>query len=121
MDEKKLIYFKNVLDKERERITTDLKILEIENKAAIESVDVSGDDGSDEIGDSAAMTYERERDFSLEQNMRDILSLIDLAIDNIAKKKYGDCTSCHQPIKEARLRALPYADLCVSCKAREEK
>ena len=121
MEEKKLIYFKNVLDKERERITVDLEILEKENKAAIESVDISGDDGTDEIGDSAAATFERERDFSLEQNMKDILNQIDNALDNIEKKNYGVCTSCNEPIKEARLRALPYADLCVSCKTKEEK
>ena len=122
MDDKKLLYFKNVLDKERERIKSDLEILEKENKAAIETGDVSGDDNyEDEIGDSASITFERERDFSLEHNMRDILNQIDNALDKIESKKYGVCAECNEPIKESRLRALPYADLCVSCKSKQEK
>jgi len=121
LDEKKLNYFKNVLEKERERIKVDLEILEKENKVAIESVDVAGDDGSDEIGDSASITIDREKDFSLENNMRDILNQINRALDNIDEKKYGKCDSCNEPINEARLRALPYADLCISCKTKLEK
>ena len=122
MDEKKISYFKNILNKERERIKEDLEILEKENKAAIESGDVSGDDNyEDQIGDSASITFERERDFSLEQNMKDILKQIDNALDNIENDKYGKCVNCNEPIKEARLRALPYADLCVSCKTKQEK
>ena len=32
-------------------------------------------------------------------------------------KTYGMCESCGKPIPKARLRALPYARLCVSCKS----
>ncbi len=30
---------------------------------------------------------------------------------------YGACEHCGQPIPKARLRALPYARLCVACKS----
>ena len=35
----------------------------------------------------------------------------------IETKMYGACENCGQPIPKARLRALPYARLCVSCKS----
>ena len=35
--------------------------------------------------------------------------------------KYGICELCEKPIARARLEAMPYARLCVSCKEKEEK
>ena len=35
----------------------------------------------------------------------------------IETKMYGACENCGQPIPKARLRALPYARLCVACKS----
>ena len=46
--------------------------------------------------------------------------MIDQAIQRIDEKTYGLCESCGQPIPQARLRALPFAGLCVRCKREEE-
>ena len=35
----------------------------------------------------------------------------------IDDKTYGYCERCFQPIPKPRLRALPYARLCVACKS----
>ena len=43
--------------------------------------------------------------------------VIDMALRTIETKMYGACESCGHPIPKARLRALPYARLCVSCKS----
>ena len=42
---------------------------------------------------------------------------IDRALEKIAAGTYGLCEQCGQPIPKARLRALPYAALCVACKS----
>lgn len=119
MDEKKLEYFKKTLEKEKDRIETDLHILERENR---ETVEESGDDNfEDQIGDSASMTFERERDFSLEQNMKDILAQIDIALHKFANGSYGICSNCRKKIDDARLKALPYTELCIDCKKLQEK
>ena len=42
---------------------------------------------------------------------------IDEATKRIENKTYGYCERCFQPIPKPRLRALPYARLCVACKS----
>jgi len=49
------------------------------------------------------------------------LTLIENALDRIQQGKYGLCVKCGKPIPEARLEAIPYASLCISCKESEER
>lgn len=42
------------------------------------------------------------------QNIRNALKRIDEGV-------YGECVACGEPIGEKRLRALPYATLCINC------
>ncbi|MDP2902593.1 MAG: TraR/DksA family transcriptional regulator [Methylovulum sp.] len=37
------------------------------------------------------------------------------AITRIDKGEYGLCEACGGPIREERLKALPYASLCIQC------
>lgn len=48
------------------------------------------------------------------------LHMIDQAMRKIANKTYGLCENCGRPIPLVRLRALPFAELCVNCKREEE-
>ena len=43
------------------------------------------------------------------------LSRIAHAIARMERGEYGVCASCGEAIPTARLRAVPYTDLCVSC------
>jgi DnaK suppressor protein len=49
------------------------------------------------------------------------LSLIETALYQIENGRYGKCASCGNKIPEERLRAIPYALMCLDCKAREER
>jgi len=49
------------------------------------------------------------------------LRSIDNALSRIHNGKYGMCLKCQKKIPEERLRAIPYAVLCVDCKLAEEK
>jgi DnaK suppressor protein len=77
--------------------------------------------GYDDEGEPETATYERERDLSLLENARDLLDKVERALEKIAEGTYGVCESCGKPIEAARLRALPYATLCISCKRAEER
>ena len=48
------------------------------------------------------------------------LRMIENALGKIDDKTYGHCEACGEPIAEARLRVLPFAELCVQCKREEE-
>jgi RNA polymerase-binding transcription factor len=83
-----------------------------------------GDDdhaGYDDEGEPETATYERERDLSLLDNSRDLLDQVDRALAKIADGSYGVCESCGKSIEAARLKALPHASLCISCKRAEER
>jgi len=49
------------------------------------------------------------------------LQLIDSALDRIQQGKYGLCMKCGKEIPQQRLKALPYALMCVTCAAAEER
>jgi DnaK suppressor protein len=49
------------------------------------------------------------------------LNLIETALYQIENGRYGKCASCGNKIPEERLRAIPYALMCLDCKAREER
>ncbi|MGH2758890.1 MAG: TraR/DksA family transcriptional regulator [Actinomycetota bacterium] len=78
-------------------------------------------DAYDDEGEPETATYERERDLSLLENARDLLDRVDRALGRIADGTYGTCESCGRSIEAARLKALPYATLCISCKREEER
>ena len=46
---------------------------------------------------------------------------INLALEKIEEGTYGLCESCSEPISRKRLKALPFARLCIACKQEEER
>jgi RNA polymerase-binding transcription factor DksA len=46
---------------------------------------------------------------------------LDNALSRIHNHCYGKCLKCGDEIPEQRLRAIPYAVLCVPCKSGEER
>ncbi|MCQ2604803.1 MAG: TraR/DksA family transcriptional regulator [Spirochaetia bacterium] len=49
------------------------------------------------------------------------LHMIDAALARIQANRYGLCLQCGKKISEGRLRALPYAILCIECKSADER
>lgn len=84
-----------------------------------EEGDPSGYD--DDYGDAETETSEREREISLAENLRDLLDQVEHALARIEDGTYGVCESCEKRIEAARLKALPYASLCIECKRRSER
>lgn len=68
-------------------------------------------------GEGDAMSIERERDLAMSAQARAAIDEIDRALAKMASGTYGICERCHQPIPKPRLKALPYASLCVQCKS----
>ena len=54
-----------------------------------------------------------ERDLSIENNVRDLMQKIDRAIERMVAGSFGICDRCGKAIEKARVRALPYVDLCI--------
>jgi RNA polymerase-binding protein DksA len=116
----KTTYTKKELDGLRQRLLDERAELQ-EQLTTIEETsfstsqsDLSGEVSFDEENaDAGTFTFERERDLSIENNVRDLLGKIDRALVRMDEGTYGICSRCGKPIEKARLRALPYVDLCL--------
>jgi DnaK suppressor protein len=64
--------------------------------------------------------FVQEMDFALMEMKAESLGKIDEAIRRLEAGVYGVCAECGTEIAEARLKALPFATLCVGCQEREE-
>jgi RNA polymerase-binding transcription factor DksA len=71
----------------------------------------------EESGEGDTLQVERERDLALSAQASAAVEEIDLAIEKIHSTGYGVCDRCGKDIPRERLRALPYAALCVTCKS----
>lgn len=71
--------------------------------------------------EEASEAFELEKRLALEKKLRATLTEIDHALEKYEAGTYGLCDSCGQPIEQDRLEALPQANLCLSCKARQTK
>jgi DnaK suppressor protein len=67
------------------------------------------------------VSIERERDLLLEASARRTVEQIDAALERMVAGTYGLCTPVGRRISVERLRAIPWAELCVDCKARGER
>jgi DnaK suppressor protein len=113
LTKKELDEFASRLSDERAELTEQLTTIEDQTFAATQS-DMSGDVGvDDESADAGTATFEREKELSIEQNVRDLIQKIDRALKRIDAGTYGVCERCGKPIEKARLKALPYVDLCI--------
>lgn len=101
------------LVEEKDKLHAQLASIEEATFATSQS-DISGEVSfDDENADAGTFTFERERDLSIENNVRDLLAKIDRALIRMDDGAYGICSRCGKPIEKARLKALPYVDLCI--------
>jgi DnaK suppressor protein len=71
----------------------------------------------EEGGEGGTANIDRELDLALSARALAAIDEIDQALAKIGAGTYGICEQCGQPIPQPRLRALPYAALCVACKS----
>jgi RNA polymerase-binding protein DksA len=108
--------FRETLLDERKRVEAALQNLHDENPGSL-SEDAGEETAYDNhLADTATETYDRELDYTLEENSEHLLAEIDAALKRIEDGTYGTCTNCGQPIALERLEALPWATLCIDCK-----
>jgi|YNPMSStandDraft_1061717.scaffolds.fasta_scaffold00078_15 RNA polymerase-binding protein DksA len=117
-----LTYFKELLLERKREIEHNLKnIKELSaNKSEIELIgELSSSD--DHLAEYASVVYDHESTLTIENILKDILNQIESALKRIENGTYGICEVCKKPIDEERLKAIPYATMCVRCKSIKEK
>jgi RNA polymerase-binding transcription factor DksA len=71
--------------------------------------------------DLGSETFERERDFSLLEQIEAELSDVEHALRRIDDGTYGTCEACGKTIDDARLEVVPAARFCVADQAVAER
>ena len=75
----------------------------------------------EESGEGDTVNVERERDLLLSATARQVVEEIDEALARIKKGSYGVCKYAGRKLPLERLEAIPWANVCVDCKARAER
>ena len=121
MDKKTLEKFRKRLLAEREKILNGLNNLTKETLSNSQA-DAAGDLShySTHPADVGGDSFERELALGLVSNEQEFLYKIEEALRATEKGTYGHCEACEKTIKEARLNALPFAKLCISCQEKLE-
>jgi DnaK suppressor protein len=106
-----------LLDAERAAYEEQAMVLKAQADQLAQEMEPGDIQFDDESGEGGTANVDRERDLALSAQARVAVDEIDHARQKIASGTYGDCESCGQPIPRARLKALPHARLCVTCKS----
>jgi DnaK suppressor protein len=114
MDKKKLETFKKRLE-ERQR--------ELRNAMARSAQDGRDADveSAQDVADRAANSYTKEFLFHQSNNDRQLLQMVDGALDRIREGSFGECISCGNEINPKRLEAVPWTRHCIACQEKLEK
>jgi len=107
----------STLEYEHGRIESSLRSLaEAERRLGASQADEGAALGSP--ADVASDLAEQELDFGLDEAARTRLAEVEAAQRRIRNDEYGTCERCGSGIEIARLRALPWARLCLGCAGR---
>ena len=109
--------YRKVLLAERERLQAEHHA--ISSELADHAGDLADYDDHDPA-DAASETFERTKDCALDENYRDMLERIAEALRKIDDGTYGKCDRCDSFINPERLKAIPYATLCIDCQGKVE-
>lgn len=105
--------FRKRLEEERRRLMTDLERLVVTEQ------DNPG--YSTHIADDATEVFENTKNHALRRNLQRLLGQVNDALAKFDKGTYGMCEDCGGKIDRARLKALPYAALCIQCQKQRER
>jgi DnaK suppressor protein len=99
------------------------KRAELEDTASLGAIQTSMEHNNGRQGDmadQASGNNEVHIHLRLKQTDAKILQAIDEALLRIDKGTFGICRDCGEPIAEARLNAIPWTRVCITCKEKQK-
>ena len=114
MRKRELDKFRKLLMQQRDELAGKAK------RAASGDIHLDPDDFPDEI-DTASSEVSLAFQGRLRERERGLLAKIDQALAKIEDGVYGECEGCGEDIGAKRLEARPVAELCIDCKAEQER
>jgi DnaK suppressor protein len=122
MLKKELGEFKKIILKRKGEVVDNIEHIS-EDTLKKSQKDASGDISgyTYHMADVATDNYDREFSLGLAANERQSILELDDALKKIQDGTFGTCEDCKSLITKTRLKALPYARLCLKCQEKKEK
>ena len=114
MDKKKLEYFRKRLEVRQQELRRTVSRTEQDGRTGDE-------DSAQDIADRAASSYTKEFLFHQSNNDRQLLAMVESALDRIRQGSFGECISCGKEINAKRLEAVPWTRHCIECQEKLEQ
>jgi len=73
-----------------------------------------------DLADQASEGYRKEFLYSLSDSERETLLQVEAALGRMDEGTYEECMSCGEKIPLPRLKAIPWAALCIDCQEQQE-
>lgn len=114
MDKKKLDYFRKRLETRQQELRRTVTRTEQDGRTA-------DDEATQDIADRAASSYNKEFLFHQSNNDRQLLNMVEGALNRIREGSFGECIACGKEINPKRLDAVPWTRHCIECQEKLEQ
>ena len=114
MEKKKLEQFKKRLETRQVELRRMVSRTEQDGRTA-------DDEATQDIADRAASSYNKEFLFHQSNTDRQLLNMVETALDRIRVGTFGECISCGKEINPKRLEAGPWTRHCIECQEKLEQ
>ena len=114
MDKKKLETFRKRLEERQQALRKAVSRTEEDGR-------VADQDTAQDIADRAASSYTKEFLFSVSNNDRQLLQMVENALQRIREGSFGECVNCGAEINAKRLEAVPWTRYCIECQEKMEQ
>ena len=114
MDKKKLDTFKKRLEERQQSLRKMVSRTEEDGR-------IADQDSAQDIADRAASSYTKEFLFSQSNNDRQLLQMVESALQRIREGSFGECINCGNEINAKRLEAVPWTRYCIECQEKLEQ
>jgi len=114
MEKKRLDYFKKRLEERQHLLRHNVSRTELDGRQTDE-------DSAQDIADRAASSYNKEFLFHQSNSERQLLQMVESALERMREGNFGQCISCGQEINAKRLEAVPWTRYCIQCQEKVEQ
>ena len=114
MEKKRLEQFKKRLETRQQ----ELRRLVSRN---VQDGRIADEQAAQDIADKAANSYTKEFLFHQSHNDRQLLQLVEEALERIREGSYGECVNCGNELNAKRLEAVPWTRYCINCQEKVEQ
>ncbi|NLW50996.1 MAG: hypothetical protein GXY85_09190 [Candidatus Brocadiaceae bacterium] len=122
MNKKELAQFRRVLLELRGKLADSVDHLQNDAlKSGGEAAEELSDVPAEHMAERGSDNFARDLKIRILQNSDSELCEVNLALDKIDRGVYGLCEHCAGSISRKRLKALPFARLCIGCQQEMEE